>query len=174
MQWIELLRPIGDIESLRSARTYMQRYVAVPEDVWSGWIDDEKRQPGALRDPETVIYIRNLFDELVGECLSVTAWQSYLDFVRHVEHEGQEAEIRSAAESAFGTSEYLPSVLQRAVEATEFDYRQSQTIWFQYKEYLEQSIDQCNDNDNDDKRRALVDLLQSVFLERLGQTHAEL
>ncbi|KAJ2787336.1 Splicing factor [Coemansia interrupta] len=181
MQWIELLRPVGDVESLRSARTYMQRYVAVPEDVWTGWIDDEKRRPEAFCDPKTVRYIMDLFDEMVGECVSVTAWQKYLDFVREVERKDQDANVRSASESAFGTSEYLPSVLQRAVAATEFDYRQSQALWIQYKDYLEHNIDRCNvgdgndDNDGDDgNRRAPINLLQSVFLERLGQAHAEL
>ncbi|KAJ2734668.1 Splicing factor [Coemansia sp. BCRC 34962] len=82
---------------------------------------------------------------------------------------------RLAAAEAFGTSDYVLPILQLAVGATEAHFKDGQAIWIQYKEYIEHAIEAAGSAGSvDGNVTVLVDLLQAVFIERLGQPHAEL
>ncbi|KAJ1893316.1 Splicing factor [Kickxella alabastrina] len=169
LQWIELLRPVADIASLRAAREHMWQNLAVPEDLWAKWVADERTQPDALHDPTAIAYMRDLLERAAKEYLSVSAWQNYIDFVREVEH-SEDEQTRAAAASSFGSENYLFSALQEAAAATYAHFKHSNQIWSQYRECIEQEIEKSEGS----QREALVDLLQAVYLQRLGCPHAEL
>ncbi|KAJ1820040.1 hypothetical protein LPJ56_001447, partial [Coemansia sp. RSA 2599] len=112
-RWIELLRPVGDIGSLRVARESMLRNIAAPAELWLQLIEDEKSQPDALQRPESIATIRDLFERATAEYMSVSMWQRYIDFVKELEA-SDNANMRSAAAEAFESENYLFSVLQGA------------------------------------------------------------
>ncbi|KAJ2885001.1 Splicing factor, partial [Coemansia asiatica] len=170
-RWIELLRPVGDIGSLRVARESMLSNIAAPIELWTQWIEEEKAQPDALCSPESLAIIRDLYERATTEYMSVSIWQQYIEFAKDLESSDNAAATRSAAIEAFGSENYIFSILQDAVEAISHHFSEGQIMWIEYKEYIEQMLLETSDND---QRESLLELLKSVYLQRLGQPHAQL
>ncbi|KAI8324054.1 hypothetical protein GQ54DRAFT_81750 [Martensiomyces pterosporus] len=167
-QWIGLLRAVGDTASLRVAREHMHSALAAPEDFWVEWIGDERCQPDSLHDVEKLKQIKHIFERAVREYMSVPMWQRYVSFVEEL-NGASDSDTRLAAAEAFGSIDFCTRVLQQAVGETCAHYQQSQEIWIKYKEHIERAIEA-----SDEDKEELIDLLQTVFLERLGQPHAAL
>ncbi|KAJ2632403.1 hypothetical protein GGF44_003809, partial [Coemansia sp. RSA 1694] len=173
-KWISLLRAIGDIESVRVAREHMYRAIAVPEDIWAEWIRDELERPDALYDSTTIRHVADLYTLATKEYALVSTWQDYIAFISSLSTSSDDR-TRLAAAEAFGSINYLLPILQLAVDATEAHYRDSQSVWVKYKEGIERAISTTESTDDaSTEATELVDLLQAVFLERLGRPHAEL
>ncbi|KAJ1668235.1 Splicing factor [Coemansia sp. RSA 1646] len=173
IRWIELLRRVGDIESMRVARTAMSSRLAVPEDVWTEWIHDERsREPeDGLDDVAKLTKLKDLFSDAVNEYASSSMWQKYIDFVKELDDSGHNS-VRVAAGEVFGHSGFVLETLEQAASATKAHYRDSQAIWLQYKNQLERCIGKASENESD--RNGFVDKLQTAFLERLEQPHTEI
>ncbi|KAJ2864910.1 Splicing factor [Coemansia aciculifera] len=173
-QWISLLRAIDDMESMRVAREHMYRAIAVPEDIWAEWIRDELERPGALNDSTTIKHVANLYTLAAKEYALLSTWQGYISFLSDLST-SLDDKTRVAAAEAFGSADYVLPILQSAVDATEAHYKDSQAIWIQYKEYIERAIHSAASPDGANAEASvLIDLLQEVFVERLGRPHAEL
>ncbi|KAJ2707336.1 Splicing factor [Coemansia sp. IMI 203386] len=169
VRWIELLRPVGDIGSLRVARERMLQNIAAPNDLWLQWIQDEKCQPEALCNPEALATIKDLYERAATEHMTILMWQKCIEFVKELES-SDDSDVRSAAVEAFGSEDHLFAVLQSAVDATSYHFSEGQTIWISYKAYVEQMLE----NSDGEQREALVELLKAVYLQRLGQPHAQI
>ncbi|KAJ2794260.1 Splicing factor, partial [Coemansia guatemalensis] len=170
IRWMELVRAVGDIDSLRIARQHMRTRLAIPEDMLLEWVADEEAQPNALCDEMVLANIVDIFEKGVAERVSCSIWQAYIDFAKRVDS-NKDAHARTAAEAAFGGAEYLFSILQRAAEATGSHYLQSHGVWVQLKDKVVQEVSR----EGDERRRSeLVELLNTMFLERLSQPHSGL
>ncbi|KAJ2810020.1 Splicing factor, partial [Coemansia furcata] len=173
-KWISLLRAVDDTESVRVAREHMHRSIAVPEDIWAEWIRDELERSDALHDPAAIKHVADLYALATKEYALVSTWQSYIAFVSGLSTSPDD-KTRMAAAEAFDSTDYVLPILQSAVYATEAHYKDSQAIWIQYKEYIEYAINAAASSDDvDAEATGLVDLLQAIFVERLGRPHAEL
>ncbi|KAJ2047377.1 Splicing factor [Coemansia sp. S16] len=173
-QWISLLRAIDDMESVRVAREHMYRAIAVPEDIWAEWIRNELERPGALDDFTTIKHVADLYALATKEYALVSTWQSYISFVSGLSTSPDD-KTRVAAAEAFEGADYVLPILQSAVDATEAHYKDSQAIWILYKEHIERKIDTAASSDGANAEvSVLIDLLQDIFVERLGRPHAEL
>ncbi|KAJ2854740.1 Splicing factor [Coemansia erecta] len=172
IRWIELLREVGDIESMRVARMTMSSKLAVPEDVWMEWVEDERtQQPDGFGDAAKIRRLKDLFDNAVQEYMSPSMWQKYIDFAKELE-DSEHDNVRAAASEVFGHSDFVLDTLEQAVAATKAYYSGSQAIWLQYKSHLENCIANAEDNESD--QNIFVGKLQDAFLKRLGQPHAEI
>ncbi|KAJ1797629.1 Splicing factor [Coemansia sp. RSA 2399] len=172
IRWLELLREVGDIESMRLARMTMSSRLAVPEDVWMEWVEDERiQQPDGFGDAAKIRQLKDLFDTAVQEYMSPSMWQKYIDFVKELD-DSEHDNVRAAAGEVFGHSDFALDTLEQAVAATNAYYNESQAIWLQYKSHLEHYI--TNTADIEDDRNMFVGKLQATFLKRLGQPHAEI
>ncbi|KAJ2518871.1 Splicing factor [Coemansia sp. RSA 1939] len=172
IRWIELLRTIGDIESMRVARKTMSLRLAVPEDVWTEWIEDERHQnTGGISDAASISQIKELFDAATREYLSSSMWQKYVDFAKELSS-SEDGSVHAAAGKVFGRDDPTLIVLEQAVSATHALYCGGQELWLQYMNRLKDRIDRAADIGSN--QNELVDKLQSVFLERLDQPHAEI
>ncbi|KAJ2712167.1 Splicing factor [Coemansia spiralis] len=169
MQWVALLRAAGDVESLRVAQEHMCSQVAVPEDVLLAWIADEEARPGSSHDEAALTSIVRLFETGVRDRHSPSMWRQYIDVVLRLA-DSDDARTQAAAATVFGTADYPLGVLLRAVEATKANYQQGQAIWRRYRDCIVGEIERASGTQKDE----LVELLQSVLLERLGQPHAGL
>ncbi|KAJ2747424.1 Splicing factor [Coemansia sp. BCRC 34301] len=173
-RWISLLRAIGDIESVRAAREHMYRMVAVPEGTWAEWIRDEVERPDALHDSATIRHVADLYALATKEYALVSTWEDYIAFAKRLSGSSDER-TRLAAAEAFGSTDYVLPILQSAVDATEAHYTGSQSIWVQYKEYIEHAVSTAgNIGSASMEASALVDFLQAAFVERLERPHADL
>ncbi|KAJ2760895.1 Splicing factor [Coemansia sp. BCRC 34490] len=172
IRWIELLRAIGDIESMRVARKTMSLRLAVPEDVWTEWIEDERHQnTGGFSDAASISQIKELFDAATREYLSPSMWQKYVDFAKELSS-SEDGSVHAAAGKVFGRDDPALIVLEQAVSATHALYCGGQELWLQYMNRLKDCIDRAADMGSNQNEP--VDKLQSVFLERLDQPHAEI
>ncbi|KAJ2662469.1 Splicing factor [Coemansia sp. RSA 1200] len=172
IRWIELLRTIGDIESMRAARKAMSLRLAVPEDVWTEWIEDEKHQnTGGISDAASISQIKELFDAATREYVSPSMWQKYIDFAKELSN-SEAGSVHAAAGKVFSHDDPTLIVLEQAVSAAHALYCGGQEIWLQYMNQLKDRIDRAADIESN--QNELVDKLQSVFLERLDQPHAEI
>ncbi|PIA19455.1 hypothetical protein COEREDRAFT_5295 [Coemansia reversa NRRL 1564] len=170
IEWMQLVRAVGDIDSLRISRQHMRARLAIPEDMLLEWVADEEAQPNALYDENVLRNVVDIFEKGLEERVSCSMWQRYIDFAKRVDS-NKETLACNAAEAAFGGAEYLFSILRRAVEATGPHYLQSHAIWTQLKDYIEQEISRAGD---DLQRSEMADLLQRLFLERLSQPNSGL
>ncbi|KAJ2653708.1 hypothetical protein GGH99_007501, partial [Coemansia sp. RSA 1285] len=145
IRWIELLRTIGDIESMRAARKTMSLRLAVPEDVWTEWIEDERNQnTGGISDAASISQIKELFDAATREYLSSSMWQKYVDFAKELSS-SEDGSVHAAAGKVFGRDDPTLIVLEQAVSATHALYCGGQELWLQYMNRLKDRIDRAAD-----------------------------
>ncbi|KAJ2675410.1 hypothetical protein IWW42_001196 [Coemansia sp. RSA 1085] len=169
IQWIKLLREVGDIESMRAARQQMCSNLSVPEDLVLEWVADEEAQPDYLLSETVLTNIVDLYELALRDRLSVIMWQRYIDFIAGLVR-SRIANVRDTATVVLGSGDAILLVLRRAIDATCTHYLQSQALWSQYCDYIEQKISKADDKDKSE----LIELLQAVFLERLAQPHTGL
>ncbi|KAJ2078996.1 Splicing factor [Coemansia sp. RSA 988] len=170
IKWMELVRAVGDIDSLRIARQHMCTRLAIPEDMLLEWVADEEAQPNALCDELVLTNVVDIFEKGVAEHVSCSLWQAYIDFAKRIDSI-EDAHTDSAAEAAFGSAKYLFSTLQRAADATGSHYLLGNAVWIQFKDIIVQEASRADDSL---RYSELVDLLNTLFIERLSQPHSDL
>lgn len=128
IQYIKLLRKMGEIEKLRQAREAMSQIFPLASSMWQEWAKDETSlSPG----PEAVPAIEKLYERGVSDYLSIPLWCDYLNFVQ--EHEPSVREC-----SAAGVSK-ARNLFERALTAGGLHFTEGSQIWEAYKEF-EQAI----------------------------------
>ncbi|KAJ2841377.1 Splicing factor, partial [Coemansia brasiliensis] len=154
---------------MRAARQQMCIHLSVPEDLVLEWIADEEAQPGYLLSETVLTNIIDLYELALRDRVSLIMWQRYIDFIASLAR-SKDTDVQDTATAVLGSGDGILLVLRRAIDATYTHYLQSQALWSQYCDYIEQNIAQAANKD----RNELIELLQAVFLERLAQPHTGL
>lgn len=75
LQYIDLLRKCKMTQRLKAARRAMQALFPLSEDIWLQWLADEQ---SAVKTPQHVQALQQVYDLAVQDYLSVSIWESYL------------------------------------------------------------------------------------------------
>lgn len=159
VRWMELLKSVGDRESLHTAQEQMYTTLAIPADTWLEWIDEElsNQTDGDNLNNSATSHVLKLYELAIGDNpVSIPVWLKYIKFVKKNDPAQTE------------------SVLLMATDATMGHYLDSQKIWVQYKGYLEGCIGRSDQQHHSSDRDKLVGFLQNTITSRLCHPHKDI
>ncbi|GAB4848566.1 hypothetical protein Ancab_003272 [Ancistrocladus abbreviatus] len=156
VQYIRLLRKMGEIEKLRKARESMSDIFPLSPSMWQEWAKDET---SLASGPDAVAAIEQLYERGVSEYLSVSFWCDYLSFIQ--EHDPSVRECSSAG--VFKAR----SLFERAVTAAGLHLAEGNEIWKAYGEF-EQAIFHTIDESNIEAKEKQVQRIRSIFHRQLS------
>lgn len=156
VQYIKLLRKLGEINKLRKARDLMSQIFPLTPKMWQEWANDEATLSSG---PEAVPAIEKLYERGVSDYLSVPLWCDYLNFVQ--EHEPS---IRDC--SADGVSK-ARNLFERALTASGLHFSEGSKIWEAYKEF-EQAICLTIDDSDIEGKEKQIQRVRNIFHRQLS------
>ncbi|KAM3762796.1 hypothetical protein ACB098_01G372800 [Castanea mollissima] len=129
VQYIRLLRKMGEIEKLRQAREAMNLLFPLTPSMWQDWAKDEASL--VTTQPEAVASIEKLYERGVFDYLSVSLWCDYLAFV----HE-YDPMVRDCLPAGISKARNL---FERALTAAGLHVTEGIKLWEAYRTF-EQAI----------------------------------
>ncbi|EPY53496.1 RNA-binding protein Prp24 [Schizosaccharomyces cryophilus OY26] len=164
---IEELKQHGLKDDLHSARKRFQSLFPLSEDIWIEYLEDEKAVCNTLQDYERII---GLFESAVKDYLSIRLWRLYLDFLLTLvdpsTFSSQNAELQDVV-----SLQDVHALFKRAYESCKYHFSQSQRIWEQYLEFLEETGENLFEND---QTISLQDRMYDFYVERLEIPHSQI
>ncbi|EME46210.1 hypothetical protein DOTSEDRAFT_78563 [Dothistroma septosporum NZE10] len=160
------------VDELRQAREAMDTRFAVGEAIWKDWLADEVL---LARDSGERIGLIELFDRAVqDEPASVDIWQAYVDWVQTnyaACYDVEGADLRNWTQEDLEmckelfNQELLKTVLERAVDPTQWRIDSSHLLWNRHAQIVGQDVPEQPSEDD-------IRLVHSLFVERLKTPHA--
>ncbi|XP_050210099.1 uncharacterized protein LOC126660579 [Mercurialis annua] len=156
VEYIKLLRKMGEIEKLREAREAMNLLFPLTPVMWQEWAKDEASLSTGTEGFSAVekIYERGVFDYL-----SVPLWCDYLNYV-------QECDPSVCECSPNGISK-ARNLFERALTAVGLHATEGNKIWESYREF-EQAILLTMDEADAKVKESQVQRIRSIFHRRLS------
>ncbi|WCJ18710.1 Squamous cell carcinoma antigen recognized by T-cells 3 [Euphorbia peplus] len=156
VQYIKLLRKMGEIEKLRQAREAMSAIFPLTPSMWQEWTKDEA---SLSTGPEASSVVQKLYEQGVFDYLSVPLWCDYLNYV-------QESDPSVCECSADGISK-ARTIFEHAVTAAGLHVSEGNKVWEGYREF-EQAV-LCTIGDADTKaKESQVQRIRSIFHRQLS------
>ncbi|XP_065870636.1 uncharacterized protein [Euphorbia lathyris] len=156
VQYIKLLRKMGEIEKLRQAREAMSAIFPLTPSMWQEWTKDEA---SLSTGPEASSVVQKLYERGVFDYLSVPLWCDYLNYVQESDPSVREC-------SADGVSK-ARSIFEHAVTAAGLHLAEGNKIWEAYREF-EQAV-LCTIDDADTKaKESQVQRIRGIFHRQLS------
>ncbi|KAI4296137.1 hypothetical protein L6164_036120 [Bauhinia variegata] len=162
VQYIKLLRRMGDIEKLRKAREAMSDLFPLSPSMWQEWTKDEA---SLNTGSDAFSAIVKLYERGVFDYLSVSLWCDYLNFV-------QEFDPTIRERSAAGISK-ARDLFERALTAAGLHISEGSKIWEAYREY-EQTILLTIDETDIQAKEKQVERVRSLFHRQLSIPHSNM
>ncbi|KAL2593527.1 hypothetical protein AAZV13_12G135000 [Glycine max] len=150
LQYIRLLRRMGDVDKLSRAREAMSELFPLSPTMWRQWIKDE---------PEAFSRILKLYERGVFDYLSVSLWCDYINFV-------QEFDPMVRQFSPTGISK-ARDLFESALTAAGLHVAEGSKIWEAYKKY-EQDILLTFDDTDEQAKEKQVQRIRSLFHRQLS------
>ncbi|KAJ4846914.1 hypothetical protein Tsubulata_010310 [Turnera subulata] len=124
LQYIKVLRKMGEIEKLRKAREAMNAVFPLSPQMWMDWAHDEASLSDSSDDLASV---HLLYERAVSEYLSVPLWCSYLNYVQ--EHDPS---VRQCSPDGISKARAL---FEQALVAAGLHLSQGPSIWDSYRDF---------------------------------------
>ncbi|EPX71356.1 RNA-binding protein Prp24 [Schizosaccharomyces octosporus yFS286] len=163
---VEELKRHGLKEDLHAARERFQSLFPLSEDIWIEYLEDEKAVCNTLKDYERIV---GLFEKAVTDYLSIRLWQLYLEFLLTLvdpsTFSSENAELQDVV-----SLQDVYSLFERAYEICKYHFSQSQIIWEQFLEFLEETGENLFESDQD---KTVRDRMHEFYLERLETPHSQ-
>ncbi|KAK4799960.1 hypothetical protein SAY86_025325 [Trapa natans] len=156
VQYIKLLRRMGDIQKIRTAREAMSSLFPLTPATWQEWAQDEAFLNSG---PDTFPSIEKLYERGISEYLYVPLWCDYINFVQ--EHDPSICECSPAGISKART------LFERAVTAAGLHVAEGNKIWEAYREF-EQAILLTIDESDTEAREKQLQRIRSLFHRQLS------
>ncbi|KAK8946993.1 hypothetical protein KSP39_PZI006981 [Platanthera zijinensis] len=153
---IQCLRKVGDIEKLRQAREYMNKYFPLSPKMWQEWTKDEVSLSAKSENFEE---IEKLYERGVHEYLFVPLWCDYLGFVQ--EHDPLVSECAPAGVSKMRT------LFERAITASGLHFSEGSKVWEAYREFEQAVFLTIDQSDNEEKVKQ-AQRIQALFHRQLS------
>ncbi|RDX66600.1 Squamous cell carcinoma antigen recognized by T-cells 3, partial [Mucuna pruriens] len=164
LQYITLLRRMGDVDKLTKAREAMSELFPLSPAMWRQWIKDELSLNTASR-PEAFSRILKLYERGVFDYLSVSLWCDYINFV-------QEFDPMVHQRSPTGISK-ARDLFESALTAAGLHVAEGSKIWEAYRQYEQAILLTINDNDSQAKEKQ-VQHIRSLFHRQLSVPLADM
>lgn len=114
---IEVLRSQGHTDDLESARIQMDRALALSEDMWKDWIDDQSRM---ATTKDKILQLDRYSRSVTDHPWSTSLWCQYLQFVKHqITSIGAGSPDLEASE--YFNNDFLESLYIDALNETQYD-----------------------------------------------------
>ncbi|GAB2236082.1 hypothetical protein Droror1_Dr00027817 [Drosera rotundifolia] len=165
VQYIKLLRKMGELEKLRQARETMSQVFPLSPEMWREWATDETSLLAGSGRAEAVEAIERLYERGVSDYLSVSLWCDYLNFVRDYD-----SSVRQC--SSMGVSK-ARNLFERAITAAGLHLTDGSKIWDAYREF-EQAVLHTLDESNCEVKEKQVQRIRSVFHRQLSVPLADM
>ncbi|XP_021751475.1 squamous cell carcinoma antigen recognized by T-cells 3-like isoform X2 [Chenopodium quinoa] len=162
VQYIKLLRKMGEIDKLREARESMSQIFPLTPTMWQEWAKDETT---LCSGPEAVPAIEKIYERGVSDYLSVPLWCDYLNFV-------QEHDLSIRECSASGVSK-ARNLFERALTAAGLHFCEGSKIWEAYKEF-EQAICLTIDDSDIEGKEKQIQRVRNIFHRQLSVPLADM
>ncbi|GMH23840.1 hypothetical protein Nepgr_025683 [Nepenthes gracilis] len=162
VQYIKLLRKMGDIEKLRKARESMSQLFPLNPSMWQEWAKDETSLSSG---PEAVAAIEMLYERGVSDYLSVCLWCDYLNFIEEYDPSVRQCSVAGISKAR--------SLFERAVTAAGLHFSEGSKIWEAYKEF-EQAIFHAIDECDIEAKEKQVQRIRSIFHRQLSVPLADM
>ncbi|KDP40896.1 hypothetical protein JCGZ_24895 [Jatropha curcas] len=156
VQYIKLLRKMGEIEKLRQAREAMSAIFPLTPAMWQEWANDEA---SLSTGGEEFSAFEKLYELGVLDYLSVPLWCDYLNYV-------QKCDVSVREHSADGISK-ARNVFERALTAAGLHVAEGNKIWERYREF-EQAILYTIDETDTKAKELQVQRIRSIFHRQLS------
>eukprot|EP00775_Hariotina_reticulata_P001716 gene1716-2059_t len=153
IQLIDVLRTAKLKERLRTARQRMHALFPFNETQWMDWINDEMDGISSNQDVEQ---IKQMFQLAMDDYVSVSLWESYLEFL-------QAADSEVASKTADGAAAFR-KVAEEALTAVGLHLAEGKHLWQLYRSY-EMGVAEAAPG-GDDRNKAL-EKVRSLFHRQL-------
>ncbi|GAB2283950.1 hypothetical protein Dimus_018431 [Dionaea muscipula] len=163
VQYIRLLRKMGEIEKLRQARETMSEIFPLTPAMWQEWAKDETSLLAGRS--EAVAAIESLYERGVFDYLSVPLWCDYLSFVQEYDSSVKQC-------SSLGVSK-VRSLFERAITAAGLHLTEGSKIWEAYKEFEQAVLLMLEESDTEVKEKQ-VQRIRSIFHRQLSVPIADM
>ncbi|KAF9690327.1 hypothetical protein SADUNF_Sadunf01G0184000 [Salix dunnii] len=155
VQYIKLLRKMGEIDKLKQAREAMNNVFPLSCDMWRDWAKDE----ASISGPEGFTGVEKIYDRGVFDYLSISLWCDYLNYIQ--EHDPS---VRECSPDGISKARNL---FERALTAAGLHVAEGNKIWESYREF-EQAVLHTID-ENDIKAKELqVQRIRNIFHRQLS------
>ncbi|KAK9678015.1 hypothetical protein RND81_11G182000 [Saponaria officinalis] len=162
VQYIQLLRKMGEIEKLRQAREAMSQIFPLTPQMWQEWAKDELTMSTGS---EAVPKIEKLYERGVSDYLSVLLWCDYLEFVQeHV------PSIRECSAAGVSKARHL---FERALTASGLHFSDGSKIWEAYKDF-EQAICLTIDESDVEGKEKQIQRVRNLYQRQLSVPLADM
>ncbi|XP_062095039.1 uncharacterized protein LOC133800931 isoform X2 [Humulus lupulus] len=159
VQYINLLRKMGDIEKLRRAREAMSDLFPLIPVMWQEWARDES---SLITGTEAFPAIEKLYERGVSDYLSASLWSDYLDFIQEYD-----ASVRECSPAGISKARDL---FERALTATGLHISEGSKIWEAYREFEQAIVHAINESDIQAKEKQ-IQRVRSIFHRQLSVPH---
>ncbi|XP_027353606.1 squamous cell carcinoma antigen recognized by T-cells 3 isoform X2 [Abrus precatorius] len=164
LQYIKLLRRMGDVDKLARARETMSESFPLSPAMWLEWINDELSLNTASR-PEAFSRIQKLYERGLFDYLSVSLWCDYINFVLEFDpmvHQCSPTGILKARD-----------LFESALTAAGLHVVEGSKIWEAYRQYEQSILLTINETDTQAKEKQ-VQRIRSLFHRQLSVPLADL
>ncbi|KAG4939930.1 hypothetical protein JHK87_043801 [Glycine soja] len=158
LQYITLLRRMGDVDKLSRAREAMSELFPLSPAIWRQWIKDELSLNTATR-PEAFSRILKLYERGVFDYLSVSLWCDYINFVQEFD-----PMVRQCSPTGISKARDL---FESALTAAGLHVAEGSKIWEAYRKY-EQAILLTFDDTDAQAKEKQVQSIRSLFHRQLS------
>ncbi|CAN0913328.1 Squamous cell carcinoma antigen recognized by T-cells 3 [Linum grandiflorum] len=155
VQFINLLRRMGELEKLRQAREAMNTLFPLTPSMWQEWAKDEASLSSG---PEAVATIEKLYERGVCDYLSVSLWCEYLNYIQQCD-----PSVRECSPDGISKARNL---FERALTAGGLHIAEGNKIWEAYREFEEAILYTIDDTDHKAKE-SQVQRIRSLFHRQL-------
>ncbi|KAK9213759.1 hypothetical protein WN944_005744 [Citrus x changshan-huyou] len=156
VQYIKVLRKMGEIEKLRQAREAMNEIFPLTPAMWREWARDET---SISTGPEALLGVEKIYERGVSDYLSVPLWCDYLKFVQEYD-----PSIREFLPDGISKARNL---FEQAVTAAGLHVSEGSKIWELYREF-ELAIFCRIDETNLKEKEKQVQRIRSIFHRQLS------
>ncbi|KAJ6700516.1 PRE-MRNA PROCESSING PROTEIN PRP39-RELATED, partial [Salix koriyanagi] len=155
VQYIKLLRKMGEIDKLKQAREAMNNVFPLSSDMWRDWAKDE----ASISGPEGFTGVEKIYDRGVFDYLSVSLWCDYLNYIQ--EHDPS---VRECSPDGISKARNL---FERALTAAGLHVAEGNKIWESYREYELAVLHTIDENDIKAKELQ-VQRIRNIFHRQLS------
>ncbi|KAK7328362.1 hypothetical protein VNO77_22467 [Canavalia gladiata] len=158
LQYIKLLRRMGDVDKLSRAREAMSELFPLSPEMWRQWISDELSLNTASR-PDAFSRILKLYERGVFDYLSVSLWCDYINFIQEFD-----PMVRQCSPTGISKARDL---FESALTAAGLHVAEGSKIWEAYRKY-EQAILLTIDETDTQAKEKQVQRIRSLFHRQLS------
>uniref|UniRef100_A0A6N2KJS8 LSM-interacting domain-containing protein n=1 Tax=Salix viminalis TaxID=40686 RepID=A0A6N2KJS8_SALVM len=155
VQYIKLLRKMGEIDKLKQAREAMNNVFPLSSDMWRDWAKDE----ASISGPEGFTGVEKIYDRGVFDYLSVSLWCDYLNYIQ--EHDPS---VRECSPDGISKARNL---FERALTAAGLHIAEGNKIWESYREFELAVLHTIDENDIKAKELQ-VQRIRNIFHRQLS------